>query len=268
MFTHVPESASEPTLPSPSIPRSLDPSMPSALTFRSESRRGVVKHGDAGYIREPRDTGHGKREARGGAERAGTDEPAAAPDHRRGDGTPTNQTVYLCAFPPADHPHARELTVETRDPSDRAHGVINPDGLHYNARGFGKAAGILRRVRGPELANAAPGADRGDQPLGTPRRYPPSQMTSTGVSIDSAFDGMHTRLERLQVQGVNTAREFGDNVLGLCASSAMINTAVARLRPGQELRKIINRHQKTEPGTARAEDVIEAYRRGSWTPVM
>ena len=72
-----------------------------------------------------------------------------------------NARVYITGVDPA-------RAVPTRDPSDRAHAM-------FGAEGYLVPAGPVGAAR--------------------PRRYDPSQMTSRGVAIDSAYDATH-RLRR------------------------------------------------------------------------
>lgn len=92
--------------------------------------------------------------------------------------------------------------VKTADKSDRAHGVKDID--------TGRLAPAIA------VANARP------------RVYPKSQMTSRGVSFDSAFDETHERMKRLESDGLVKPQRF---------VSAVEQLANAGIRPSSFTRR-------------------------------
>ncbi len=122
-------------------------------------------------------------------------------------GQPRNTDRYLTLAPPS-------ACVETVCPFDRAHGVKGEDGRLV------PAARARRRGRaGPPL------------PESRARLYPPSAMTSRGVSHDSAFDALYELQREL------------DGIDGIGASSVMtvaqaVHTALARKSP-RAIRSVI-----------------------------
>jgi hypothetical protein len=116
-----------------------------------------------------------------------------------------NARVFLCAWPPADHPQSRELTVATSDRCDRAHDVR-----------VGGAGGLL--ISAAQLNSEA-----------KPRRYPPCQVNVRRLAVDSQFDELFERQRRLDrdvggVAGVSYAqggRESGGSASGVALKQAV-----------------------------------------------
>lgn len=136
-----------------------------------------------------------------------------------------NSEVYMTCGP-------REMTVETVDPGDRAHGVRDAHGLLVSAR-HPLAA---RRSR--------------------PRRYHPSSMTSRGVSYDTAFDDLHDaeqwlhrELGRPKARGPMTIRQF----------AAMAGSDEIRLRDITERHRKRLHEQDVESGDAAVEAASVAW---------
>lgn len=209
-----------------------------------------VKYGDAGYIRAAGNRGKAAKRrggkagrSSGGGEDAGGGGGAELPVARSGERQPRNADVYLCAWPPASHPQAAELTVATRDPADRAHSVHD------------------QRVIGGLLVPA--GKLCGNSAMARPRRYPPCQMTSRGVSHDSACDELAERVKRLESWGWGGggARQYA----AMTGEQMVINAQLfAHSRKQRYASDVIrSRHVTNLPS---AEQVLAQFAVGEWRP--
>jgi len=138
----------------------------------------VVKYGDGGPIR-------GSGPSRGGAGSGGSGRASKLADSIESTRQARNTDVYLTwPFGPSDYE-----TRPTRDRADRAHNQKDGKGVLLPAA---QASGAK------------------------PRRYPPHQMTSRGVSFDSAADALAEAQERLAgVPGLGP----GDSVSGRVAEA-------------------------------------------------
>lgn len=134
-----------------------------------------------------------------------------------------NATVYLAAWPPADHPQALELTRPTPDKFDQAHGERFPEGH-------------------PEAGLLVPATRAGQ--AARPRRYPECHFNGRGVAIDSSFDELYERLKWME-------RELG-GVAGMSVSSvssslgASIEQAARKAGSGRRLRSQIEGKRRAE----------------------
>lgn len=103
--------------------------------------------------------------------------------------------------------------VPTRDPFDMAHGVRD---------GFGMLVPAAIRREGHIVLNRLVRHAR-------PRRYHPSQMTSSGVGVDSMFDAWWESVKRLAYAGVLTTAH-ADHARALEAAESSARSAGIRLR--------------------------------------
>ena len=102
---------------------------------------------------------------------------------------PNARVVLNCVGPDVE-------LVETRDPFDRAHSRVGPvkvgNSVEWGpmpaARVKGRGGGVIVQV-----------------PESRPRRYPRCQMTSQGVSFDSAYDGTHEINQWLKDNGLTAS---------------------------------------------------------------
>lgn len=128
------------------------------------------------------------------------------------------------------HVEASLRLLETRDKTDRAHAVRDQDGLLMN---------------GAAVPNARP------------RRYAPSQLTSRGVSFDSAFDETHARQARLEgIAGVG--RASGPGAVSVSASLLERERGGRVARKGRALKGEVSSRGAREPRFLSAEEVIVA----------
>ena len=229
-------------------------------------RAPILKWGDGGFIfpRSGRKTGviakigpakdaptcRNRSVARGRAENELDGERAISsePMERR-----ANARVAMCAFPAVDHPQFKELTVATRDRSDRAHLVRREERIEDGPE-TGRVEIML--VNGEQL-----GPDQAK-----PRRYPPSQMTSRGVSFDSQFDELHRRQGELAgVAGIGRGSTSRASSAPLTARELLAEAAARAKATGKNLRSVIDgRIDGRSQRICTAEQLIAAWKAGRY----
>lgn len=121
--------------------------------------------------------------------------------------------------------------VETADPFDAAHSDRVDGGVQYMPQT------IDGRTPRPGLF---------DRPR---RAYPPGQIVSSGVSIDSMFDGLHARARRLARDGLSTAPA------GAVSTASTLAAFDSRLGRGVRLRDVV--HQRIRCDMTPAELALE-----------
>jgi hypothetical protein len=91
---------------------------------------------------------------------------------------------------------------------------------------------------------------------GRPRRYPPAQMTSRGVSFDSSYDALHARQQRLEKMGAADLGTHTGRAGGGDYQSRAVGMGYLAAR-GLSLRAVIDRNREAWDAEALPVDPAE-----------